>query len=783
MNYKDLFETFQKNLKEQAEGCEGENKPCGCVDSGTDLSIEKIQEFLAKKYGTGEKGLKITYSGRFGHGVPGEPDGVCGSETRRFIRIYQKEKEVCDDACVGEVTFGKMKEDDPEFFEKDDTTPTTTSTSSSSPTNHSLASNFMGASNVSDTISQAPESLKPGVTIIIKSNQPSRTPSSWYTRAANQDRNTNYQGYGRDTSTWDRDRNKYAKVGNKENDAYFVNGEDLQALLKNTPSFNAAKRPGSQHGHKDVADVIDNAARAVHAAVPGSSKTGLARLGQASLSRCINKKERAKNPDLPCIQGGWGAGIGAYRWGHQSGLEVDVAYYYIGTNPGKFTNSTKRYFDLERNAIFTESLLNDPRVEAVLIGATVIKFLYQYAQRPENKDRFPKIISDYNGRLSPAGTGHDDHWHIRLHIPQGSPNMSQFRDKYLPKEPENRKRGGRSSLLRSELGKGAAKFNHINPDQGLKWPKNFDNRIEKIFNLLKDQTLEQIVKLYGGLISISVGNAESKVPDIYTYKKDRAIYGASSPKTMAALAQIIHYKGKAQALTDEEIGGILTYTARRKKGSPYNSNMINRAISIKHAARTALHQAYNQRQKSLPPEQRKKLKKIYYPYKRTRGVKLGRIGEQEVRRYVQDPLGLSRNSTFTWGTHKQTTEDMFKFFAALQRMTSGKSTGTELQWYNKHRSEVDKIVKIQKTRAHSPRMTHSGIPKFAAPGIPDDKQGWGKGGRDGGTVSHTFIVPKGEKRYVISVYVNAIPKSKLVDSEAYAVLNALIYRIIKEKLD
>ena len=126
---------------------------------------------------------------------------------------------------------------------------------------------------------------------------------------------------------------------------------------------------------------------------------------------------------------------------------------------------------------------------------------------------------------------------------------------------------------------------------------------------------------------------------------------------------------------------------------------------------------------------------------------------------------------------------MFKFFAALQRMTSGKSTGSELQWYNQHKSEVDKIVKIQKTRAHSPRMTHSGIPKFAKPEIPDDRQGWGKGGRDGGTVSHTFIVPKGEKRYVISVYVNAIPKSKMNDSEAYAVLNALIYRIIKEKLN
>lgn len=778
MNYKDFFKSFNNFINEKDEDCEGVNKPCGCVDSSIDLSIEKIQEFLAKKYGTGDKGLKITYSGRFGNGIQGEPDGVCGSETRKFIMMYQDEKGVCEDACVGEITFGKMKEDDPEFFENDEESASVGKLSGSTASSFAT-SNFAGVSSSTSQISAAPEEIKDGVTIVIKSNQPSRTPSSYYLKGKN--RNSNFQGYGRDTSNHDRKKNRYAKVGNKENDAYFVNGEDLQLLLKNTPSFKATRRPGAQHGHKDVAEVIDAAAREVHAAVPSTS--GLATLGQASLSRCINRKERIKNNNLPCIQGGWGPGLGAYRWGHQSGLEVDVFYYYKGNlYPGKYTNSSKRLFDMERNAIFTESLLADPRVEAVLVGVTVIEFLYQYASEPNNKSRFPNIISNYKNRLAPAGKGHDDHWHIRLHIPEGSPNMNQFKNKYLPKEP-----GSKDTLIRSKLGSGAAKFNHIDPDPGLKWPKNFDNRIEKIFNLLKDRSLDEIVKLYGGLISISVGNAESKVPDIYTYKKDRAIYGASSPKTMAALAQIIHYKGKSEALTDEEIGGILTYTQRRTGKGPYSSNKINRAISIKHKNRTVLSRGFNAKQKilnkSLPPEKRKKLKKIYYPYVRKKGIGLGRIGEQEVRKHVQDPLGLSRRSTFTWGTHKQTTEDMFKFFAALQRMTSGKSTGTELQWYNQHKSEVDKIVRIQKTRAHSPRMTHSGIPKFAAPGIPDDKQGWGKGGRDGGTVSHTFIIPKGEERYVISVYVNSIPKSKMNDSEAYAVLNALIYRIIEEKLN
>ena len=56
---------------------------------------------------------------------------------------------------------------------------------------------------------------------------------------------------------------------------------------------------------------VDRAARAVHEAVPERSKDGLARLGQASLSRCINSRDRRKNRDLPCIQGGWGSVLGS----------------------------------------------------------------------------------------------------------------------------------------------------------------------------------------------------------------------------------------------------------------------------------------------------------------------------------------------------------------------------------------------------------------------------------------------------------------------------------------
>ena len=123
---------------------------------------------------------------------------------------------------------------------------------------------------------------------------------------------------------------------------------------------------------------------------------------------------------------------------------------------------------------------------------------------------------------------------------------------------------------------------------------------------------------------------------------------------------------------------------------------------------------------------------------------------------------------------------MFKFFSGLERMTSGKSEGDELRWYLANKEYVDKIVMIQKERRHSPFMQLSTIPKFANPDLPDDKQGWGKGGRiGGGEVSHTFVFPKNKKKYVISVYVKKLP-AMVGDWEVYGVLNTVIRKLIEQ---
>ena len=51
MNYNLLMESWRKyTIKEAPEGC-SENTFCNCVDSSINISVEKIQQFLANKYG------------------------------------------------------------------------------------------------------------------------------------------------------------------------------------------------------------------------------------------------------------------------------------------------------------------------------------------------------------------------------------------------------------------------------------------------------------------------------------------------------------------------------------------------------------------------------------------------------------------------------------------------------------------------------------------------------------------------------------------------------------
>ena len=319
-------------------------------------------------------------------------------------------------------------------------------------------------------------------------------------------------------------------------------------------------------------------------------------------------------------------------------------------------------------------------------------------------------------------------------------------------------------------------------------------KIQQVFDDLYKRDMEEIQQIYGRHLSYSMGKVTDKEPTV-KFNENKGIYGASSPKTMAALSHIIHFKGSKKAMTLPEIRGILTYTGRQ--GSGYSSNKISRTISLKHSNRHKYSLKKNKqidaenveiKRKNVLRQQRgekllklKKKLKIYYPYKRRgRGTSMGKLRERDVRA-ISKVFGISGKSTFLWGGHKQTSRDMFKFFSGLDRMTTNKSKGAELEWYEQNKKEVDLIVKVQKERRHSHNMTLSTIPDFADNSLPDASQGWGKGGRAEGSVSHSFVIPKNGERYVISVYVEKLPGAKKkTDLEVYGILNAVIKKLIDQ---
>ena len=89
-----IMENWRRFVSE-AENCIT-NTACQCIDSSMNLSLEKVQNFLADKYG--KENMPETFK-------TGQADGQCGPETRAMIEKFQKEKNLnrCD-GCVGSET-------------------------------------------------------------------------------------------------------------------------------------------------------------------------------------------------------------------------------------------------------------------------------------------------------------------------------------------------------------------------------------------------------------------------------------------------------------------------------------------------------------------------------------------------------------------------------------------------------------------------------------------------------------------------------------------------------
>tara|TARA_Y100001970_G_C14233171_1_gene860025 strand:- start:2914 stop:3387 length:474 start_codon:yes stop_codon:yes gene_type:complete len=138
-----------------------------------------------------------------------------------------------------------------------------------------------------------------------------------------------------------------------------------------------------------------------------------------------------------------------------------------------------------------------------------------------------------------------------------------------------------------------------------------------------------------------------------------------------------------------------------------------------------------------------------------------------------------KNSGFLWGRrskggNQQTPRDMFKIFGGLERMYTGKFLNDkEEKFYKQNSQAVNTIYEIQNKRKHSPNIRLSGVTK---------ENHWGKGGRAMHAVSHTFIINRSGRKYVMSVYVDLghqYGKSQGGDHEGYAVLNTVLAKLLE----
>lgn len=631
-----------------------------------------------------QKALSDYFSGK-GTKISVPSSGECDTETQQAILRFQDETGIECDGCVGDETEGKMVE--LKLIDKS-----------------SISGGTPGLAGGGSSVSIG--SFSPGATISIKSNKSCRAPHP--------KSKPNFHGY--------------SKGRKPECIAGLANGVHFPPAINSAPGINARNTPRTQYGNPVLLDVIIAAAKAVYDKFP--TDEGLPLLWN------VTKK---------------GGGITGAHWGHMTGLEADISFYTKTKKSISLPAMTKkgkgpidRRFDMERNCLFLQTLLSAPQVEVVLLEPSLISTMRREAPKLGYDLSSPKL-ANASPAVKHSGQGHNNHYHVRCHFPDNSMNQRDYKKaKATGNLPTSKARPDSMSSTKVSVFAGAqvvaavtGKMAAIRRQSG-----NLDQKIVAMHRELMKLGLGDIQKMYGNKFGYALGLVSNSEPSI-GYNQDIRFYGASSPKTMAALVQLIKYRGTSKSLSNKELAGLLTYKKHAGKNS--GSNGTNRAISATW---------YRRGNKNMFPA-----------YKRKSGGSLGAIDVSDVKP-VAAVFGI-KNGKFLWGksNNQQSPREMFKFFGGLQRMTSAVGTQQEKLFYQTYKNEVDAVVSMQKRRRHSPRVQYSGVTK---------RDHWGKGGRALGAVSHTFIIGG---KYCLSVYVDL---KQTPDHEAYAVLNTVLAKLLEK---
>ncbi len=685
---------------------------CKCRDSSeTSLTVLDIQKIL-NRYFTSKNQETI------------EEDGNCNSATRKAIMKFQSDTKIECDACVGDETHDKMRE------LKLTDIPSKTTTEYGENEKLNTDSSTSGITKFSAAVGST------NGCISIKAN------------------NSRPHGY----------KNQII--------AGMVNGVHFPPLLTSPDLVPRTWGHKNMWGNPILLKALMDATAAVTKNFPELSGKGSMQFWSAS--------PKNGGPKLK--------GKGKYHNSHQTGLDADLTFFtttskltpiatYARSARKKQSSAGKslhnipidKRFDLPRNICFLDHLVRNPAVKQVFLDQPIIGAMIRWIQKNDAAGKYTKLLSELKkGRggkvFEPGMFGHHNHYHVRCFFPPGSPTMAQWRKMSKSEKDAMIAGAKKDSSAPSTATAGPASINQSTTSAGPGTISAVKKRIQQIKAIpdskvglrakikrlvaeMKKLSLDDLKSIYGSGFGYALGYVNKSEPSM-VYNHNKQFYGASSPKTMAALAQMVKYKGTGKSLNNKELDSLLAYL----RGSS-GSNKTNRAISMSHFRR------YGD----------KRTKGKYLPYKRSRGPSLGRVDREDIKRVAQ-VFGIT-NDRFIWGgaNNKQSPRDMFKFFGGLQRMVTGTGTALENEFYKRYKSEVNAVIKAQKKRSHSPNVSFSGIAS---------RGHWGKGGRYGGDVSHSFVI---EGKYVLSVYVFLGKKRNVRnDYEEYAVLNTVISKLLEK---
>lgn len=583
---------------------------CNCVDSSeSGLSVKEIKKLINKYYT--EKNPDPSFKKL-------NVDNDCNLETQKAIMQFQADTGAEQDGCVGDETEGKMVEAG--LIDK----PTIPQSYSAAGT---AAAAPAGSTN-SAPISAAVGSATGGVTIAIKASTTGSKPHRIV--------GPNYHGYGVDSHDTSRKTGK-AQTPNTANDAYIINPVWFGDVITSSHIGMRKILKRKQYGHPALAKIISSAADSTGEIKPARDG-GVALVSGVSLGGpdfpCYNQKDIDKNPNTPCVQGGWGVGTkaikyhknqtGGHRFGHQSGLEADISYYRNSGLGSKYWKVPGRWkeFDYERNLAFAEALLGNNQIELVLIGKDMVRPLIRWVEKNNRQEQFPKAYASLKSRNSGAlkgdsTGGHNDHFHVRMKFPDNSfQNMKQFKLS-VSKNNATKQEVGKTSNLMAKLPEDKSKYSFI------------------------------------------LGTVDGNI--IASHNPNKEIYGASIQKPIAALVQMVQYKqDKNKKLNDKELGMLLSYNKTFR-----GSNEVNRAISRNFRGNR--------------------------PFYKERT--LGKI-DPRIMRQVLGIFGI-KNTKFVYSNNKQSSLDYYKFLSGLARMKNKKfKNNQEKEFAALYGEEIDKIFKF-----------------------------------------------------------------------------------------